>query len=153
MENPDLVLQEDRHIHALTMSHPGIHCVETQSLVKIWPGKDFKGHGHYGKVRCEIKFTLWPCTPTPSNQFPNQVSTSYAVQFPRYNPDNILTVKVTTKRSKVNSRSHHDIAHLHSLTNVHTNINFLHLTVSDIWSKQFFFQSYSKVKGEIMVTL
>ena len=32
----------------------------------------------------------------------------------------ILKVKVTTTRSKVKSRSHHDIAHLHPLTNVPT---------------------------------
>ena len=30
----------------------------------------------------------------------------------------ILKVKVTTTRSKVKSRSHHDVAHLHPLTNV-----------------------------------
>ena len=30
------------------------------------------------------------------------------------------TDKVTTARSKVKSRSHHDVAHLHSLTNVPT---------------------------------
>ena len=54
------------------------------------------------------------------NQCPYQVSTSYTLQFPRYSPDKILYVKVTTARSKVKSRSHHDVAHLHSLTNVPT---------------------------------
>ena len=58
-------------------------------------------------------------TYTP-NQYPYQVSTSYTLQFPRYSPDKILKVKVTTARSKVKSRSHHDVAHLHPLTNVPT---------------------------------
>ena len=34
--------------------------------------------------------------------------------------NNILKVKVTTTRSKVKSRSHHDAAHLQPLTNVPT---------------------------------
>ena len=34
--------------------------------------------------------------------------------------DKILQVKITTARSKVKSRSHHDVAHLHPLTNVPT---------------------------------
>ena len=34
--------------------------------------------------------------------------------------DKILQVKVTMARSKVRSRSHHDVAHLHPLTNVPT---------------------------------
>ena len=42
------------------------------------------------------------------------------LQFLRYNPDNIFKLKVTAARSKVKSRSHHDIAHLHPLTNVPT---------------------------------
>ena len=61
--------------------------------------------------------TLHTYTP---NQCPYQVSTSYTLQFPRYSPDKILYVKVTTARSKVKSRSHHDVAHLHLLTNVPT---------------------------------
>ena len=44
----------------------------------------------------------------------------------------ILKVKVTTTMSKVKSRSHHDAAHLQSLTNVPPSINFLHLMVSEI---------------------
>ena len=40
------------------------------------------------------------------------------LQFPRYSPDKILKVKVTTARSKVKSRSDHDVAHLQPLTNV-----------------------------------
>ena len=54
------------------------------------------------------------------HQYPYQVSPSYTLQFPRYNPDKILEVKVTTARSKIKSRSHHDIANLHSLANVPT---------------------------------
>ena len=59
-------------------------------------------------------------TYTPYNQYPYQVSTSYTLRFPKYSPDKILEVKVTTARSKVKSRSHHDVAHLHPLTNVPT---------------------------------
>ena len=56
------------------------------------------------------------------------------------------------QRSK--SRSHHDVAHLHPLTNVPTSINFLHLTVSEIWPGQDFQTQghYGKVKGQIKVT-
>ena len=60
------------------------------------------------------------CTPTPPNQCPYQVSTSYTLRFLRYSPDMILEVKVTTARSTVKSRSDHDVAHLHLLTNVPT---------------------------------
>ena len=67
-----------------------------------------------------MKVRPWCCTPTPPNQCPYQISTSYTLQFPRYTPDNILLVKVTTARSKVKSRSDHDIAQLHPLTNVST---------------------------------
>ena len=61
--------------------------------------------------------TLHTYTP---NQCPYQVSTSYTLWFPRYSPHKILYVKVTMARSKVKSRSHHDVAHLHPLTNVPT---------------------------------
>ena len=61
--------------------------------------------------------TLHTYTP---NQCPYLVSTSYTLQFPRYSPDQILEVKVTTATSKVKSRSHHDLAHLHPLTNIPT---------------------------------
>ena len=44
----------------------------------------------------------------------------YTLQFLRYSLDKILWVKVTTARSKVKSRSHHDIAHLHPLINIPT---------------------------------
>ena len=58
--------------------------------------------------------------PTPPNQCPYQISTSYTLRFPRYSPDKIFKLKVTTARSKVKSRSDHDVAHLHILTNVPT---------------------------------
>ena len=38
-------------------------------------------------------------TPTPPNQCPYQVSTSYTLRFPRYSPDKILKLKVTAARS------------------------------------------------------
>ena len=47
-----------------------------------------------------------------------QISTSYTLRFPRYSPDKILKVKVTTARSNVKARSHHDVAHLQPPTNV-----------------------------------
>ena len=55
-------------------------------------------------------------------------------------------------RSKVKSRSGHDIAYLYLLTNV-PSINFLHLTVSEIQPAQEFIGQghYGKVKGQIKV--
>ena len=55
--------------------------------------------------------TLHTYTP---NQCPYQISTSYTLRFLRYSPNKIFKLKVTT------ARSHHDIAHLHILTNVPT---------------------------------
>ena len=57
---------------------------------------------------------------TPPNQCPYQVSTFCTLWNPRNSPDKILSVKVTTTRSKVKSKSHHDEAYLHLLTNVPT---------------------------------
>ena len=68
----------------------------------------------------QINVTSLRCTPTTPNQCIYQVSTSYTLRFPRYSPDKIFKLKVTTARSKVKSRSHHDVAHLHPLTNVPT---------------------------------
>ena len=52
--------------------------------------QDFKGQGHYDKVKGQIKaHTMILHTYTP-NQCPYQVSTSYTLQFPRYSPDKIL---------------------------------------------------------------
>ena len=52
--------------------------------------EDFIGQGHYSKVKGQIKVTPRHCTPTPPNQCPYQVSTSYTLRFPRYSPDKIL---------------------------------------------------------------
>ena len=68
----------------------------------------------------QIKVRSWRCTTTPPNQCPYQVSTSYTLRFPRYSPDKIFELKVTTARPKVKSLSDHDIAHLHPLTNIPT---------------------------------
>ena len=54
------------------------------------------------------------------NQYPYQAITSYILLFLRYSPDKIFKHNVTMARSKVKSRSHYDVAHLHNLTNVHT---------------------------------
>ena len=45
---------------------------------------------------------------------------SYIFRFPRYSPDKIFKLKVTTPRPKVKSRSHYEVAHLHPPTNVPT---------------------------------
>ena len=58
-------------------------------------------------------------TYTP-NQCPYQVSTFCTLQFLTYSPNKILKIKVTTPRSKVKSRSHHDVVHLQPLANVQT---------------------------------
>ena len=79
--------------------------------------------------------TLHTYTP---NQCPYQVSTSYTLRFLRYSPDKIFKLKVTTARSKVKSRSHHDVAHLHPQPMSLPSINFLHLTVSEIQPGQTF---------------
>ena len=50
--------------------------------------QDFKGQGHYDKVKGQIKVRR--CTPTPPNQCPYQISTSYTLRFPRYSLDKIL---------------------------------------------------------------
>ena len=68
----------------------------------------------------QIKVRPWRCTPTPTNQCPYQVSTSYTLRFLRYSPDKIFKLKVTMARSKVKSRSDSDVAHLHIITNVST---------------------------------
>ena len=50
--------------------------------------QEFKGH--YSKVKSQIKVTLLRSTPTPPNQCPYKVSTSYTLWFPRYSPDQVL---------------------------------------------------------------
>ena len=54
-------------------------------------------------------------------KYPYHVSTSYTLQFPRYNLAKILKVKLTTASAKVKTRLHYDIAHRHSPTNILTN--------------------------------
>ena len=51
-------------------------------------------------------------TSTP-NQSSYQVITSYTLQMPRCSLDKILKFRVTTARSRVKSRSHDNVAHLH----------------------------------------
>ena len=107
------------HLQPLTNVLPRINFLHL-TVSEIKPSQDFIGQGHYGKVKGQIKVTSLRCTPTHPNQCPYQISTSYTLQFPRYSPDKIFKLKVTTARSKVKSRSHHDVAHLHPLTNVPT---------------------------------
>ena len=101
------------------MSLPSINFLHL-TVSKIYPGQYFIGQGHYSKVKGQIKVRPWCCTHTPPDQCPYPVSTSYTLRFPRYSPKKIFKLKVTTARSKVKSRSHHDVAHLHNLTNVPT---------------------------------
>ena len=57
-------------------------------------------------------------------------------------------------RSKVKSRSHHDVANQHPQPMSIPSTNFLHFTVSEIWPGQDFIGQghYGKVKGQIKVT-
>ena len=71
----------------------------------------------------KLNVTPW-CTPTPTNQCPYQLSTFYTLWNPRNSPDKISKLMVTMIRSKVKSRSHYDIAHLHPQTNVPTKYQF-----------------------------
>ena len=59
----------------------------------------------------------------PPNPRPTTVP-SYTLQFLRYGQRKILKVKVTTVMSKVKSRSHHDVAQLHTQTNAPTKYQF-----------------------------
>ena len=72
------------------------------------------------------------------SQCPYQVPTSYTLWFLRYSPDKIFKLKVTTARSKVKSRSDHDVAHLHPLTNVPTKYQLPTLYGSEIQARQTF---------------
>ena len=101
------------------MSLPTINFLHL-TVSEIYPGQDFIGQGHYGKGKGQIKVRSWRCTPAPPNKCPYQISTSYTLRFPRYSPDKIFKLKVTTGRSKVKSRSDQDNAHLHPLSNIPT---------------------------------
>ena len=101
------------------MSLPSVNFQHlTESKKKPW--QYFKTHGHCNKVKGQIRITPWCCTPTTPKQSPYQVLTSYTLRFQGYCPDKILKDKVTRERSKIKSRSHHDVAHLHPLTSVPT---------------------------------
>ena len=101
------------------MSLPRINLLHLM-VSEVLPRQNFKGQGLFCKIKSQIKVTSLYCTPTSHNQCLYQVLTFYTLQFPRYSPDKILKVKVTTSMSKVKSRTNHDIAHLHPLTNVPT---------------------------------
>ena len=107
------------HLHLLT-NVPTKYQLPTPYGFRDIAWTRFIGQGDYGKVKGQIKVTPWHCIPTPSNQCPKKGSTSYTLQFPRYCPDKIFKLKVTMAWSKVKSRSSHDVAYLHILTNVPT---------------------------------
>ena len=73
----------------------------------------------------------------------------------RYCLDKILKIKVTTARSKVKSRSRHDVAHLQPPTNVPTKYQLpTPYAFRDIAHTRDFIGKghYGKVKGQIKVT-
>ena len=53
-------------------------------------------------------------------------------KFLWYSPDNIFKIRVTAVRSKIKSRSHRDIANLHTQLKSSPSINFLRLTTFKI---------------------
>ena len=79
----------------------------------------------------QLKVKLWRGTTTLPSQCSHQIWTSYTLRFPRYGPDKIFKVKVTTARSKVKSRLNYDVAHLHPPTNVPT--KYQHPTPYSYW--------------------
>ena len=83
------------------------------------------------------------------NQCPHQVSTFYIAWNPRNSLDKILKLMVTTTRSKVKSRSHHDVAYLQPLSNVPTKYQLPALySFRDIARQKFKGQGhYGKIKG------
>ena len=54
-----------------------------------------------------------------------------------YSPNKIVKLKVNIARSKVTSRSNHDVAHPHPQQMSLPSINFLYLTVSEIQPSKF----------------
>ena len=77
---------------------------------------------------------------------------SYTLWFPRYNLDKIFKLKVNAARSRVKSRSHHDVAHLQGPANVPTKYQLpTPYGFRDIiWTR--FSNSRSMQQGEIKVT-
>ena len=107
------------HLHPLT-NIPTRYQLPTPYGFRDIARTRFSNSRSLRQVKGQIKVTLWCCTPTLPNQYSYQVSTSYTLRFPRYSPDNNFKLMVTTARSKVKSRSDHDVAHLHPLTNIPT---------------------------------
>ena len=81
------------------------------------------------------------------------VSTSYTFTLSEILPGQNFKVKVTTARSKVRLRSHHD-THLQPLTNVHTKYQLpTPYCCQDIAQQEITRQDhYGKVKDQIKVT-
>ena len=52
--------------------------------------QDFLGQRHYDEIKGQVKVKALCCIPTPPNQCPYQVSTSYILWFPKYSLDKIL---------------------------------------------------------------
>ena len=59
-------------------------------------------------------------TPRLPNKCTYKTSTFYTLWIPRYSPHKILKVKVTTARSNVKSKPHHDDTHLQPQSMPHT---------------------------------
>ena len=99
------------------MSLPSINFLHlTDSM--IYPGQDFIGQGHYGKVKSRSRHDV------AHLQILTNVPTKYQLPTPYGFRDIARTCfyrsRSLTARSNVKSRSHHDVAHLHPLTNVPT---------------------------------
>ena len=120
--------------------------------MRYGPDKRFLRSRYLQQGQGQIKVIPRHCTATYLNQYPYQVSISYTLQFLRYSLEKKLKIKVTKARSKVKSRSHFDVAHLHPPINVPIlRFNLLHLIVSEISPRQDFKGQgdYSKVKGHV----
>ena len=158
---------DDAHLPNLTndpLSVNLLHLPESKKCLS----QDFQIQSQYNMAKGQIKITPLCCTPKIPKQCPNHLSISYTLQFPRYSSDKILKVKWTTARSKVISRSHHDLAHLQPPTNVPTKY---HISTpygfQDIERTRFYRSRslqqgqrsnqgqghYHKVKAQIKVTL
>ena len=90
------------------MSLPVVNLLNLRESKK-YPRQNFKTHGQklmvtmtMSKVKSSSQNVA--DTYTTPNQCPYQVSTSYSLRFPRYSPDKIFKLKVTTARLKVISR-------------------------------------------------
>ena len=139
----------DVHLHPLT--NVPTKCKKSTPYRIQEPRQDFKTHGQY-KVKDQIKITPWCCTPTTPSQSLYQVSISYTLRFQRYSPNKILQVKVITARSKVKSRSYHDVTNLQPPPNVSTKYQLpTPYSLQDIGRTRFY-RSRSLRQGQIKVT-